>query len=315
MAFETGALRPLIGYTDWEFYRTIILGGPADYHGVWYRYLKVLNWGFADLAPYCFYLINLLIWPITLANLQVFLIRRYGYVVFLGTVNPFIYLLLSGIFKEAVLFYFLSIYLRSRYFSDIFTMTRNFVQRMMSMRDLRLSLDFLAIMVVVIVILSIRPNIYLVIFSACSFGLFYFSMGLSLGVSAWLGFIPFSLFEDSFLEISRLGLNDIPIELINDISRLIYLPYNILQYLIFGYYSNSIPLALVWIISIASLLRFYTLQRVLNLPTFFQLFLSSVFFYCFFVPSVGTAARMFSFSLLLVFFAAKGHSKSPTKPR
>ena len=302
--FEAGIYKDIVGYTDWEFYRSILStrGSHTDFFwGGYISFLASVKLIFGESAIYFLYFVNVLFLSYWLTRLQSYCFFRFGLVGAAYSFNPIIYMILPGLFKETIITIF-------SIFALIFWRSRK------KLISTTFPLFF------ALCIIFIRPHLFGIIFirNTVLFSiLLFFFISVSLFL---LNFIDFGFFVASYLEMRKLGFADMPILLITDAADIWKLPYNFLIYLLGPLFSENPILFLFGSSYMLSFSIIFIRSSGINRKTMGLFIFFYNFYYTFFVSVSGTAFRVVAFSLLIsVFYCAivgsGSHRKGLSDPR
>ncbi|MEJ7930610.1 hypothetical protein WG922_11555 [Ramlibacter sp. AN1015] len=295
----SGALFALTGYTDWQFYALVISGldvSDGHFGGI----LQFFARAFGDASIVVWHAtVSVYAWYV-LSKTQTQLVNARRWCALVLSVNPFIYVLLAGVFKEALLLYPLV---------QIIAFGRGAAHRCRP--RIRAALPFLTASVVV---LLIRPHLFpLVIFAATrSVAFTVATLPLPFFFSALIGQEPFAVIGASVDEIEGLSLHDMPTRPPTSLSDLVYTPLNIATMLVYWVFSSSHVIRVAGLVQFAALLCDHLRRRKSCLPgatnTIWFLF-SYIAVYAMVASNSGTSARIVSFACLLYLIAGLRESR------
>jgi len=276
--FEIGVLQELLGYLDWEHYSLVITGNRE---GVWgfELILVYMNSFFGDYAKYFYYFLTY-INCYFLTKLQIYVIRRTGWIGLFFAFNPFMYLIIAGIYKES--FFFL-----------IFTIIFHAI---LKSKFIITPLNFLSFLV-----LLIRPHVYAVFIKLNfkSYFVQFFLLIASILIINSLGLLDFALLSASIDELSETRQNDLPTIFVDNFLNLHILTYNFFIYFLYFLFANSIIIKFFGFLHFIFIAYYFFTIGKKNFIFFITFILFYNFYYLLFVSNAGIAFRMITFSTLL----------------
>ena len=261
--FEFQILQIYLGYSDWEYYRRVASGEVFTFS---YFNVILTLFPFGKYNVYLFYFI-LLFNSYYISKLMgrfkgnIFLKYMFFY-------NPFLIIMLSGIFKEAILFFVFFTFLNFGYFFKLF-----------------ISLFFI----------FIRPHLYPFILHVFFNRYKHILLFVSLVIIGNLGLLDFRIIGASYNELSEKNFTDLPIFMITDFTEIYYVIPNFFSYTFYFLFTDSLLVMFYGFISF-----FYL--NVLSKGGYKSLYLFVFFFnfyYLFFVGTSGIAFRFILFSYIL----------------
>lgn len=276
--FEIGVLQKLLGYLDWEHYHLVISGKRDGVLG-FELILVFINSIFGDYSKYFFYFLTY-INCFFLTKLQLYVIRRTGFIGLFFVLNPFMYLIIAGIYKESFFFFIFTIIFHAILKSRFITTPLNF-------------LSFL--------VLFIRPHIYGV-FIKLNFKSYFtqfFLLIASILIINSLGLLDFALLSASADELSEKRQNDLPTIFVDSFLYLHLIAYNFFIYLFYFLFANSIMIKFFGFLHFIFLAYYFLTINKKNFIFFLTFILFYNFYYLLFVTNAGIAFRMITFSTLL----------------
>lgn len=276
--FEIGVLQKLLGYLDWQHYQLVISGKRDGVLG-FELILVFINSIFGDYSKYFFYFLTY-INCYFLTKLQLYVIRRSGFIGLFFVLNPFMYLIIAGIYKESFFFFIFTIIFHAILKSRFITTPLNF-------------LSFL--------VLFIRPHVYAV-FIKLNFKSYFtqfFLLIASILIINSLGLLDFALLSASADELSEKRQNDLPTIFVDSFMYLHLIAYNFFIYIFYFLFANSIMIKFFGFLHFIFISHYFLTINKKNFIFFITFILFYNFYYLLFVTNAGIAFRMITFSTLL----------------
>ena len=264
--YEFDILSKFMGYSDWDFYKQVLLFGRNEngFVGILNSFHNV----FSNYSLYVWYFIEIFLNSFLLSALLSRIQYQKQYFLLFAFLNPFFILFYTGIYKEAFL---LDIVI----FAAIY---KSLIFKVFSIFNFGI----------------IRAQLFpFIVFLYTKFNLFiYFVFALiSLYIINTFHLIDFNFISGSIKEIQGIDKNDFPIEILSKFS-IITLIKNLII-ILFGYiFINSIPLKIMYFFSVSFYLYFYLKNKLYKLLFSFLLGLLP---YSLILTNAGTALRIITF--------------------
>lgn len=263
--YELDILTKIIGYSDWDFYRTVLLTGRNEpgFVGILNSFHNI----FGTASLYIWYSLELILNSILLSALLK-RILEVNKMVLLYFLSPFFILFYSGIYKEVLLLDIVILFSTySNFFTKLFsTLTFGIVRSQL-------------IPFIVFLITNFKIYFYLILSIIAIF------------VVTQMKLIDFKFIGASINEIRGVSKSDFPIEIMTSLSPLILLKNMII--ILFGYFFiNSIFLKILYFFSVTYFLLFYFKNKLYKL--FFS-FIIGLLPYSLLLTNAGTALRILTF--------------------
>lgn len=291
--FEHGILNQLIGYSDWQLYIRSLRGETLDRNYGIFNILNSIYYIFGSGAAYFFYIFSGGFWVLLISKIQYKLLRAKFISGFLVTINPFVYILISGVFKETIIFMFLFlIYHFCAPFNGMSVFFVNFKKMIVGV-------------ISALAIFSIRPHFFGVFVVYLSRKFFLFLYIFLFFLVAFTGLIDFDFLKASFDEMQRANFSDLPVILIQDPLEMPLLIVNVFIIYFSFIWADNIIISVCGLFVSAAFFRF--LQKISHEERRKCLFVFFVLIapYGLFVSVSGTAVRLLSFAMLgsLIFWS------------
>lgn len=280
--FEIGYLETLFGYTDWNLYRRYLLD-QYEINGPFYDFLSIFKY-FPSNPQYYIYFIIDIFWPFWFARMQLFYFSRSKFIYFFIIMNPMIFLMFAGIFKESILFIFLILGLK--------------FYKKYPFYFLKINIIFTLFL---IPILYVRPHLFAVFFALSKYSIFFivFMSCAFVAIIIELGFFDFKFIERSILSLQDKGYADINLFVIKGAEDIIFLPVNIFLFTCYFIFSNNIIFTIYGLIQFLSGIRLLQITEKHLRSKVILFFASLVLIYSFLVVVSGTAFRLISVAWFL----------------
>jgi len=276
--FEIGELQRILGYLDWQHYAAVITGEKRIFWG-FEIILGFMNNAFGSLAKYFYYFLTY-INCFYLTKLQLYILKRAKFAGLFFVFNPYIYLLLAGIFKESFFFFLLIIIFHAIVKSKFMTTPLNFLS---------------------FIVLLIRPHIY-ALFIKLNFKSYFaqfFLLISSVLLISYLGLLDFALLTASVEEIAENRQNDLPTLFVDNFLHIHKLAYNFFIYFFYFIFANSIFIKFFGFLNFVFITLYFFKINKKNFIFFITFIIFFNFYYLLFVSNAGIAFRMMTFSTLI----------------
>lgn len=270
MLYEFNILSKLIGYTDWDLYKQVLLNGRNEngFVGILNSFHNV----FSSYSLYVWYFLELTLNALLLSALFNRISIQESRIVYYAFLSPFFILFYAGIYKEAFLLDLVIFAL----------LNKNIIFKIFTILNFGI----------------IRAQLFpFIAFLYTKFNLFfYFVFALiSLYIINTYHLIDFNFISGSIQEIQGIDKNDFPIEILTSFS--IFLLIKNLAIILFGFiFINSIYLKIMYFLSVTFYIYFYLKHKLYKL---FFAFLLGLLPYSLILTNAGTALRILNFLFII----------------
>jgi hypothetical protein len=281
--FEIGQLEKIFGYTDWQLYRLYLLD-LIEFEGSFYYILDIFKNISANPQYYIYFIIDIF-WPYWFARVQFFYFSRSIFVYIFILLNPLVFLMFAGIFKESIIFIFLVLgfyfYRKFPYYFFKFNIIFS---------------------VFLIPVLFVRPHLFAVFFALSRYSTLFiiFASCIFVMIIVKLGFFDFKFIEASMDALNAKGYADMNLYVIQNIGDMVYLPANILIFTLYFLSADNLIIAIYGFMQFLSGMKLLQLTKKHYKLKVIVFFAGLCFIYSFLVVVSGTAFRLISIAWFLV---------------